>query len=184
MVRVGDLRKSHIILAYVKMYLIRTRYTQEGEYIPCEIQELIVKNLNNTDLLLFMPIIVAHKIDETSPLYELISFENSNNNNNNKQYANSFNSNDFEILVTLEGTVESTGNTTQARTSYMASEVYWNYVYEPCLSVCENNSKATINFSLFHNIKKIDDLSQEFHMKGRKISIFNFQKKDSKHLLL
>lgn len=100
MVRVGDLRKSHIILAHVKMYLIRSRFTSEGEYIPCEILELPVMSLNNTDLLLFMPIIVAHKIDQTSPLYEMIAFKNKYDSNS---YAEEFLINDFEILVTLEG---------------------------------------------------------------------------------
>ena len=99
MVRVGDLRKSHIILAYVKMYLIRTRYTTEGEYIPCEIQELFVNNLANADLLLFMPIIVSHTIDDKSPLYEMISFSK----HKSSTTADQFITNDFEILVTLEG---------------------------------------------------------------------------------
>ena len=99
MVRVGDLRKSHIILAHVRMYLVRSRFTTEGEYIPCEIQELPVINLNSSDLLLFMPIIVAHKIDQMSPLYEIIAFNKSDTN----IYADEFLFNDFEILVTLEG---------------------------------------------------------------------------------
>lgn len=169
MVRVGDLRKSHIILAHVKMYLIRSRFTSEGEYIPCEILELPVMSLNNTDLLLFMPIIVAHKIDQTSPLYEMIAFKNKYDSNS---YAEEFLINDFEILVTLEGTVESTGASTQARTSFLPSEIVWNHVFEPLISVSENNSKATIDFSLFNNTIKMEDLKQEPKSK-RAFSIFN-----------
>lgn len=177
MIRVGDLRKSHIILAHVKMYLVRTRFTAEGEYIPCDVQELSVRNLNNTDLLLFMPIIVAHKIDETSPLYEMISFSNYES----PIYANKFLTNDFEILVTLEGTVESTGVTTQARTSYLPSEILWNHVFEPLLSVSFNNSKATIDFSLFNNAKHIDSLKLDNQSK-RKFSIYsNFCHSNDKH---
>ena len=92
MCRVGDLRKSHIIQAYVKMFLIMTRYTQEGEIIPCNAQELIVNNLNSTDRLLFMPSIIEHQIDHKSPLNKIIK-------KNEPKFINE----NFEIIVILEG---------------------------------------------------------------------------------
>lgn len=33
----------------------------------------------------------------------------------------------FEIIVMLEGTVESTGQSSQARTSYLPSEILWGH---------------------------------------------------------
>ena len=37
----------------------------------------------------------------------------------------------FEIIVTLEGIIEATGNTTQARTSYLPNEVRWGHRLAP-----------------------------------------------------
>ncbi len=91
MCRVGDLRKSHIILARVHMYVIKNRYTEEGEIIPCDIEELEISN--SKDCLLFMPIIVEHKIDENSPLFYLLNINE----------PRGFIKENFEILVTLEG---------------------------------------------------------------------------------
>ena len=33
----------------------------------------------------------------------------------------------FEILVTLDSVIESTGNTTQARSSYLPNEILWGF---------------------------------------------------------
>jgi hypothetical protein len=96
MCRVGDLRKSHIVMARVHLYLIRNRYTEEGEIIPYDIQELKVSN--SRDCLLFMPFIIEHQITEASPLYSLIKFSNEEN------FEDGFEKTEnFEILVTLEG---------------------------------------------------------------------------------
>lgn len=51
--------------------------------------------------------IVCHKINEDSPLYNMS--------------ASDILQDRFEIVVILEGCVESTGQTTQARSSYLAS---------------------------------------------------------------
>ena len=33
----------------------------------------------------------------------------------------------FEIIVTLDSVIESTGNTTQARSSYLPNEILWGF---------------------------------------------------------
>ncbi len=40
--RVGDMRKSHIVEAHVRMYLIKKRVTQEGEILPLHMYDLNV----------------------------------------------------------------------------------------------------------------------------------------------
>lgn len=62
-------------------------------------------------ILLFWPTIIVHKVTPESPLYNLTPADLHPNNNS------------FEIIVVLEGIVESTGLTTQARSSYLPSEV-------------------------------------------------------------
>lgn len=163
MCRVGDMRKTHIVQAHVRMFLIKTRYTSEGECIPCHAIELEVGgNVKGTDRLLFMPIIVEHCINEQSPLWNLCNrkFVSINNNSNNrtnndkmKEVPYEFKSNDFEIIVVLEGTVESTGATTQARTSYLPYEIQWNHIFKPLLD--PNHHKPTIDYSKFNETMQL-----------------------------
>lgn len=40
--RVGDMRKSHIVEAHVRMYLIKKKVTQEGEILPLHMYDLNV----------------------------------------------------------------------------------------------------------------------------------------------
>lgn len=61
-----------------------------------------------------------HKIDEISPLYDLT--------------AQDMIKDRFEIVAMLEGVVESTGMTTQARSSYLPSEIVWGHRFEPVVS--------------------------------------------------
>ena len=61
------------------------------------------------------PFTVAHRIDKRSPLYNL----------GPKELLAS----KFEMVVTLEGIVEPTGNSVQARTSYLPNELLWGHRY-------------------------------------------------------
>jgi hypothetical protein len=90
MFRIGDLRRNHIIIARVHLYIIKSRLTAEGEVIPHDIEELPTSNPG--DCLLFMPTIIEHKINEQSPLHRFV-----------KQCNNGFVSTDFELLVTVDG---------------------------------------------------------------------------------
>lgn len=146
MCRVGDMRRSHIIEACAKMYLVRERKTQEGEVIPFNTQELKLENQ-----FIFMPVIIEHIIDDSSPLYELIKPLLNCDNVDNFVFKN-----DFEILVVLQGILESTGQTTQKKTSFLPSEILINHVFEPLLNTSESRwNKATIDFSKFDHTRKV-----------------------------
>lgn len=152
MVRVGDLRKTHIISSFIKMYLVRTRITKEGEIIPWNTQELNLSNNPYTsDRLIFMPIIVEHIIDEASPLKPLILLSKAKSSPDNARH---FKCDSFEILAILEGIVESTGQTIQARTSFLPSEILWNHVFEPLMDT-SSKCKATVDFSKFDMTHKL-----------------------------
>ncbi|CAB0005852.1 unnamed protein product, partial [Nesidiocoris tenuis] len=71
----------------------------------------------DSDVFLIWPTTVVHEIDSDSPLYEVSAADMINER--------------FEIIVILEGTTESTGQTTQARTSYVASEILWGHRFQP-----------------------------------------------------
>lgn len=95
--RVGDMRKSHIIEAHVRAQLIRKRVTREGEVLPFFQYELDVGYDIGEDRIFFIwPMTIVHKINENSPLYDLS--------------AHDLLREKFEIVVILEGVIESTGS--------------------------------------------------------------------------
>lgn len=114
MFRVGDIRKSHIIGASVRAQLIKSHQTKEGETNPQYVTELKVGTDGcDAEIFFIWPMIVTHVIDETSPFYNMSAADMLQEK--------------FEIVVILEGTVESTGQTTQARSSYLNMEILWGH---------------------------------------------------------
>ena len=75
-----------------------------GETIPYQLSDLDITTEmedENDRVLILWPVTIAHKIDEDSPLYDM----------NPRDILSS----QFEILLTLEGVTEETGNTIQVR---------------------------------------------------------------------
>ncbi|XP_028134336.1 G protein-activated inward rectifier potassium channel 3 isoform X2 [Diabrotica virgifera virgifera] len=143
MFRVGDMRKSHIIGASIRAQLIRSKTTKEGEVLSNFQTELDV-NADGCDGNLFFiwPMTIVHRIDENSPFYFLTASDMLNER--------------FEIVVILEGTIESTGQTTQARSSYVASEVLWGHRFESVVSYNKDRQGYEVNYSKFDNTVAID----------------------------
>ncbi|XP_071961255.1 ATP-sensitive inward rectifier potassium channel 12-like [Antedon mediterranea] len=138
MFRVGDIRDSHLFEAHLRAYMVKPRVTAEKEIIPLFQYNLDLNYDTGEDrIFLVWPLIVSHTIDEESPLYTLSAKE--------------LDTADFEIVVILEGIVEQTGLTTQARTSYLPSEIQWGHRF--CSSVIaihsENDNQYDINYSKF-----------------------------------
>lgn len=135
MFRVANLRKSHIVEAHVRAQLVKSRYTEEGEYIPLDQIDMNVGYDKGTDrLFLVAPLTVIHEIDEESPLFGI-----------SKQ---DLETSDFEIVIILEGLVEATAMTTQARSSYLPSEILWGHRFEPV--IFEEKSQYRIDYAYFH----------------------------------
>jgi potassium inwardly-rectifying channel subfamily J, other len=100
-----------------KIHFFLYQVTKEGELLPFFQQELEVGADGSDDRLMFIwPTLIVHKIDEDSPLYEIS--------------AQDLIKERFEIVTMLEGVVESTGMTTQARSSYLPSEILWGHRFE------------------------------------------------------
>ena len=70
------------------------------------------------NLFFIWPMTVIHRIDAESPLYRTSA-------------ADMLERDRFEVVVLLEGTIESTGQTTQARSSYLPNEILWGHRFEP-----------------------------------------------------
>ncbi|XP_044212639.1 ATP-sensitive inward rectifier potassium channel 11 [Thunnus albacares] len=140
MIRIGDLRKSMIISASVRMQVVRRSTTEEGEVIPLDQIDIHMDNPVGTNgIFLVSPLIICHVIDKGSPLYELSS--------TNLQHE------DIEVVVVLEGVVETTGITTQARTSYVSEEILWGQRFVPTVS--EEDGMYAVDYSKFGNTMKV-----------------------------
>ncbi|KAK9516091.1 hypothetical protein VZT92_024050 [Zoarces viviparus] len=136
MFRVGDLRKSMIISATVQLQVIRRTVTAEGEVIPvCQLDIQVENPLRSNGIFLVSPLIISHTMERGSPLYELS--------------AQSLASEDLEILVILEGVVETTGITMQARTSYTPEEILWGRRFVSIMT--EEDGRYCVDYSKFGN---------------------------------
>ncbi|KAK6643041.1 hypothetical protein RUM43_004544 [Polyplax serrata] len=142
MFRVGDMRKSHIIGSSIRAHIFRTRTTREGEELPqyqCELS--VSADGCESNLFFIWPVTVVHIIDKDSPLYTTS--------------AQDLLHEDFEIVAILEGTVESTGQTTQARTSYLPNEIKWGHRFESILSYNMERQCYEVDYKSFNNTMKV-----------------------------
>lgn len=141
--RVGDMRKSHIIGAGVRAQLIRSRTTKEGETLQQHTTELEVGTDGcGSDLFFIWPMIVMHKITPESPFYNLS--------------ASDILQDRFEIVVILEGTIESTGQSTQARSSYLNTEILWGHRFDPVVTYNKDRQSYEIDYSRFNETLQVD----------------------------
>ncbi|KAM9816130.1 ATP-sensitive inward rectifier potassium channel 11-like [Syngnathus typhle] len=136
MFRVGDLRKSMIISATIQLQVIRRTVTSEGEVIPVSQLDIQVENpLRSNGIFLVSPLIISHTLERGSPLYDLS--------------AHSLATADLEVIVILEGVVETTGMSMQARTSYTPDEIMWGRRFVSIVS--EEDGRYCVDYSKFGN---------------------------------
>ncbi|XP_077177728.1 ATP-sensitive inward rectifier potassium channel 11 [Paroedura picta] len=141
MLRVGDLRKSMIISATIRMQVVKKTSSLEGEIVPLNQIDIQMENpVGGNSIFLVSPLIIYHVIDKNSPFYEVSP-------------ANLHHHEDLEVIVILEGVVETTGITTQARTSYLADEILWGHRFVPI--VTEEDGQYSVDYSKFGNTVKV-----------------------------
>lgn len=120
MVRVANMRKSLLIQCSLTGKLLFPYVTEEGE--KTQIQQANVDfHLDSSGECPFLslPLTFYHILDECSPLAGLT--------------ADNLHTRDFELLVTLNATMESTAATCQSRTSYIPQEITWGHEFKPVL---------------------------------------------------
>ncbi|XP_063697110.1 G protein-activated inward rectifier potassium channel 3-like isoform X2 [Culicoides brevitarsis] len=145
MFRIGDMRKSHIIGANVRAQLIKPKVTKEGESMGHYLTELEVGTDNcASDIFFIWPMVVVHQITPESPFWNMS--------------ASDMIQDRFEIVVILEGTVESTGQTTQARSSYLNTEILWGHRFEQIVHYNKDKQHFEINYSRFNSTQQVDTL--------------------------
>jgi len=118
-----------LFLIVIREYDLSTKVGGDGE--------------RGNNLLLLWPTTVIHRINDASPLLKFIDVD-----------AWDVTSPPFEIIVILEGVVESTGLLTHARTSYLSSEILWGHRFKSLHQVStgkESGSTYHIDYAHFHD---------------------------------
>lgn len=143
MVRVANMRKSLMIQCQLTGKLFHPNVTEEGE--KTQIQQSSVDFYMDSSQecpFLILPLTFYHVIDEHSPLTGLT--------------AETLHNRDFELLITLNATMESTAATCQSRTSYIPQEILWGYEFKPVL-FSGVSGRYTVDFNLFDQVQRSND---------------------------
>jgi len=173
MIRVGNLRKSLLVEATIRMLYVSEEKTDENEVLPLN-QKAMALDLGGESekILLVTPQIICHPINEDSPLDRLNKKQLEYLSDPNRKHRSTSGKSklkdlheeddeteendeepfeDFEIIVVLEGQVESTGMTMQARVSYTPNEIKWGQTFDNILETRAANGYK-VNFNKFHQI--------------------------------
>ncbi|XP_078525140.1 ATP-sensitive inward rectifier potassium channel 10 [Lissotriton helveticus] len=141
MIRVANMRKSLLIGCQVTGKLLQTYLTKEGENVRLnQINVNFQVDTSSDSPFLILPLTFYHIVDENSPLRDI---------------ALRSGDGDFELVVILSGTVESTSATCQVRTSYLPEEILWGYEFTPLISL-SSSGKYVADFTFFDRVVKVD----------------------------
>ncbi|KAJ8280367.1 hypothetical protein GJAV_G00053700 [Gymnothorax javanicus] len=134
-IRVANLRKSLLIGSQIYGKLLRTTITPEGETIILDQVNIdFVVDAGKDNLFFVCPLTLTHVIDKTSPFFEMA--------------VDTLQKQEFELVVFLEATAESTSSACQVRTSFIPQEILWGYNFLPIISRTKEG-KYRVDFSNF-----------------------------------
>ncbi|TSK16189.1 ATP-sensitive inward rectifier potassium channel 15 [Bagarius yarrelli] len=145
MVRVANMRRRPLLQCQLSGKLLFPYVTEEGEKIQLH-QESVDFQLDSSEQcpFLVLPLIFYHVLDEKSPLASLT--------------AENLKGRNFELVVTLNATLESTASTCHSRTSYIPQEFRWGYEFKPLIFGTQSGKYVT-DFNYFDEIQIRSDSS-------------------------
>ncbi|CAJ0962320.1 unnamed protein product, partial [Mesorhabditis belari] len=146
MIRMADIQQDlNLTETHIKLYMATWKTNKNGCRVLIGLRDMDVGYDHGWDrVLLLWPITIRHIVDEKSPLYGLDE--------------KSLQTNDFELILTLDSGVEATGMTFQARTSFVADEIDWGYNFSPMVRMNEKKNKWEIDYDLFDQVESCGQL--------------------------
>ncbi|KRT84425.1 hypothetical protein AMK59_11, partial [Oryctes borbonicus] len=136
--RVRDVYGKYWAKTNIRAVLIRRKNLKEGDTLPYYFENLKLEDAG----LLIWPQEVVHKINESSPFWNMCQIELCRSR--------------FEIMIVLEGDSLITGHPSQSQTSYTNKEVLWGYRFRPCVEYDEREQKYIVNKKMFNEIVKYE----------------------------
>ncbi|KAL2095490.1 hypothetical protein ACEWY4_010209 [Coilia grayii] len=135
LIRVANLRKTLLIGSHIYGKLLRTATTPEGgTVILDQISIDFTVDVGKDNLFFICPLTLYHVIDKSSPFCEMS--------------ADTLHKEDFELVVFLDGTAESTSSLCQVRTSFIPWEIQWGHSFLPIMSK-NKGGKFCVDFANF-----------------------------------
>ena len=144
-VRVGDVRKSHLLAAQVHGVLVRRHVTEEGVVYPIYLKKMkfTADDMDDT-ITLMWPMVLTHNITEDSPFWDIKPADLTNEK--------------YELIVYVEGTIETTGEFCQVRTSYTPREFLWGHRFDRIEEFDSGNARWEIDFAAFHDVVYVSNI--------------------------
>jgi len=167
--RVANIRNSQLLESHFKAFILGNVVTKEGRTIrhfqtelPLSTQITEDEDEDEQDYgPIFLPLMVGHTIDSSSPLYEVSPSQ--------LLYSK------LEVLVMLEGIVEPSGNTVQARTSYLPREILWGHSFVNCVTYANREGVYLIDHG------KVDSVMADEtpRMSAKRLESLNSDRKEN-----
>lgn len=151
----------------IRVIFYKFQRTGSGELQPAEHFDMAVQP-SRTNLMLICPLVIEHKIDPSSPLYPISPTTLYNCGGNG--------SDAFEIVVIIEGTMESTGDACQYRTSYKPREILWGFRFKPT-SYTLVDGRMKFNMTTFEEFEAVNMDGYIRQGKGPKLIALNLSNK-------
>ncbi|PAV65860.1 hypothetical protein WR25_16435 [Diploscapter pachys] len=149
MIRLADIQeKLFLAESHVRLYMVSSRLNKNGDRELVGFKDINVGYDAGWDrVLLLWPIVIRHLIDENSPFHGMSKQDIENGN--------------FELIMTVEGIVEATGMTFQARTSFLPDEIQWGYRFKPMVMMNEKTCKYEVHYNLFDQVERVPDFDPQ-----------------------
>lgn len=135
--RVANERTNHIVEATMKVSLLRTEYTLEGERVRRIIDLPLVRSQSPVFMLSWS---VMHPITPDSPLYDATPESLA------REHA--------ELVVTLVGIDSNMGQTIHARHSFLDTDLRWNSRLVDIMMDTEDGRRV-IDYTRFHDVEPL-----------------------------
>ncbi|CAL8360848.1 unnamed protein product [Merluccius merluccius] len=137
-IRVANMRKTLLIGSQIYGKLLRTTHTSDGETIIMDQVNIdFTVDAGKDNLFFVCPLTLYHIIDTSSPFFEMA--------------VDTLHKQEFELVVFLDGTAESTSSSCQVRTSFIPQEIMWGYNFLPIISRSKEG-KYKVDFSNFSKV--------------------------------
>ena len=135
--RMGNLRANQIVEAQVRMVILKSVKTAEGQTLRKQIDLNLVRN---SSLFFVLSWSVMHIIDETSPLWGLT--------------AQDFMDQNIDVGVSVIGYDATFMQTIHANAMYEPQDVLFDQYFEDLFDL-QNNKVVQINYKKFHDLKPV-----------------------------
>jgi inward rectifier potassium channel len=135
--RVANERVNHVVEATLRVTLVRSEVTTEGEHYRRMVDLPLVRGESPAFVLTWLAL---HVIDEKSPLHGVT--------------PETFAAGMMEILVTFTGWDETLAQTIYARQSYVAKELRWNHRFRDVIRLGADGSRE-VDYARFHETEAL-----------------------------